>query len=149
MDQGVLAPLGVRLCVWWLLRLHRGGVRPMRSWKAGERVIAERLGGVRVPITGRQRGSAPDVAHQDLAIEVKTKATLPDWLTEAMEQAEASARGNQLPLAVIHENYRGYARALVVMRLADFEARFMENGRLRRAESQNLAPDVSAVSETA
>lgn len=103
----------------------------MRSWKAGERVIAARLGGQRVPITGRERGSAPDVDHEDLAIEVKTRASLPGWLNEAMEQAEASSRDGRLPVAVIHEDWRGYKRALIVLRLGDFEDRFMVNGRLR------------------
>lgn len=103
----------------------------MKSWKAGERVIAARLGGVRVPITGRQRGATADVAHEDLAVEVKTRATIPGWLREAMEQAEASARNDQLPIAVIHQDRSEYASSLVVLRLADFEGRFMVYGRLR------------------
>lgn len=43
----------------------------MKDWKACERRVAEVLGGVRVPITGRQRGATPDVEHAALSIEVK------------------------------------------------------------------------------
>lgn len=104
----------------------------MKSWKAGERVIAARLGGVRVPVNGRARGSAPDVAHEDLAIEIKTRAGIPDWLEEALLQAEASSPLHQkLPIAIIHEDHRPYTASLVVLRLSDFESRFMVDGRLR------------------
>jgi hypothetical protein len=54
------------------------------DWKRTERKIAAQLGGRRVPVTGRARGDAPDVAHDWLAIEVKHKARLPDWLHDAM-----------------------------------------------------------------
>jgi hypothetical protein len=103
-----------------------------RSWKAVERAIAKELGGVRVPITGRQRGDVPDVSHPDLGLEVKAWRHLPARVNEAMEQAEAASRNGQLPLAVIHEDHRGYGRSLAVMRLSEFQARFMVGGRLRR-----------------
>lgn len=101
-----------------------------RSWKAAERVVAKRLGGTRVPITGRSRGSAPDVEHPDLGVEIKTRKALPGWMEEAMQQAEACANG-RLPVAIVHEDYRGFGRSIVMIRLADFEGRFMVDGRLR------------------
>jgi hypothetical protein len=102
-----------------------------RSWKHFERVIAARLGGKRVPITGRTRGEVPDVAHLDLGVEVKTRKKLPDWLYEAMAQADACSKNGQLPIVVLHEDGMEYRHSLVVLRLEDFEKRFLTaDGRL-------------------
>lgn len=92
----------------------------MATWKSTERKIAERLGGRRVPITGRIRGSAPDIEHEWLSIEVKHRKTLPKWMADAMEQAQASKRGEQLPIVVLHENRQKFDDAYVVIRLEDF-----------------------------
>jgi hypothetical protein len=61
----------------------------MTDWKRTERKVAALLGGVRVPVSGRARGDAPDVAHARLSIEVKSRKELPAWLMDAMVQAEA------------------------------------------------------------
>ncbi|GIV58379.1 MAG: hypothetical protein KatS3mg042_1292 [Rhodothermaceae bacterium] len=97
---------------------------PEKTWKAVERKVAERLGGRRVPVTGRSRGDAPDVAHAWLSIEIKHRARLPAWIEDAMLQAEAAAREDQLPVAVLHERGRRHDEDLVVLRLRDFEAWF-------------------------
>lgn len=91
----------------------------MKSWKACERKIAEILGGVRVPITGRQRGTTPDVEHPVLSIEVKSRKTLPAWLLDAMEQAQAASENGRLPVAVLHQDRQQYADSLCVLRLED------------------------------
>ena len=91
------------------------------TWKRTERSIARRLGGERVPATGRARGSAPDIAHTYFAIEVKHRKTLPRWLLEAVDQAVKSARSGQLPVAILHEAGARHDGDLVVMRLEDFE----------------------------
>lgn len=90
-----------------------------KTWKSAERKIAALLGGERVPVTGRQRGSAPDIQHDVFSIEVKHRAQLPDWLFDAMRQAEASQRGDQIPLAVFHLKGMAYRESLVVLRLED------------------------------
>ncbi len=36
---------------------------PDKRWKATERRVAALLGGRRVPVSGRGRGDAPDIAH--------------------------------------------------------------------------------------
>lgn len=89
-------------------------------WKLAERRIAALLGGRRVPITGRQRGDVPDISHPWLSLEVKTREELPAWLHEAMTQAEAAAKPDQLPLAVLHEVGAPYRDALCVVRLEDW-----------------------------
>ena len=95
-----------------------------KRWKQTERKIAALLGGRRVPISGRGRGDAPDVAHRWLSIEVKDRATLPAWLLDALAQAEASATPAQLPVAVLHRAGDRHDHALIVLRLADFVAWF-------------------------
>lgn len=92
----------------------------MTTWKNVERQIAARLGGERVPVTGRQRGSAPDIAHSWLSLEVKHRKSLPAWLADAMTQAQASQRGGQLPMVVLHEKQQNYDESYCVVRLKDF-----------------------------
>jgi len=90
-------------------------------WKNVERRVAKRIGGERVPVTGRARGSAPDVAHGYFAVEVKYRKALPQWLWKAVEQAVRAAREDQLPLVILHERGRHMGDDLVVMRMDEFE----------------------------
>jgi hypothetical protein len=91
----------------------------MSSWKRTERAIASRLGGRRVPVTGR--GAAPDVEHPTLAVEVKHRKELPRWLKHAMAQAEAAARDGKIGVVVLHEAGSRHEQDLVVLRLGDLE----------------------------
>lgn len=108
-----------------------------KLWKSVERRIAKYLGGERVPITGRQRGSAPDISHPWLSIEVKQRDSLPAWLADAMDQAEMSVgivqphesnvphdRVSQLPIAILHQTGNRIEDAYVVVRLSDFREWF-------------------------
>jgi hypothetical protein len=108
----------------------------MTTWKHAERQIAKRLGGRRVPVTGR--AGQPDVAHPWLSIEVKHRRRLPQWLIKAMEQAERSATPGQLPLAVVHKVGEWYGQSLVLLRLADFEEWF---GLVFQNETQEVEND--------
>jgi len=92
----------------------------MSTWKSVERAIANLLGGERVPVTGRQRGSAPDISHPVLSLEVKHRKTLPAWLYDAMEQAQASKRGDKLPAVILHGRGKEYRHSMVMVRLDDF-----------------------------
>ena len=95
------------------------------TWKRTEREVAARLNGKRVPITGRQRGDVPDVAHDWLSIEVKHRRIVPAWLSDAMAQADAANKaGDRLPVVVVHEEGKRHDDNLVVMRLGDFVAWF-------------------------
>ncbi len=53
-------------------------------WKGTERRVAALLGGRRVPVSGRGRGDAPDIAHPWLALEVKDRVTRRAWLLDAL-----------------------------------------------------------------
>jgi hypothetical protein len=92
---------------------------PDKSWKVAERKVAEILGGERVPVNGRIRGSAPDIEHPLLSLEVKSRRSIPAWLTEALEQATASSRDGRLPVAVLHQQGSHYADSVCLVRLQD------------------------------
>ncbi len=62
------------------------------TWKAIERDWAERLGGQRVPVTGRQRGSAPDIEHPVFGVEIKAGKVMSTRMQEAVEQAVACSQ---------------------------------------------------------
>src|ERR1051325_5906379 len=95
-----------------------------RSWKRTERQIARLIGGERVPVSGRARGDQPDIRHDWLSVEVTHRQTLPDWIHDAIRQAVASVRGEQLPLAILHQSGSRHTDDLVVMRLSDFQEWF-------------------------
>lgn len=97
------------------------GRRPA-TWKQAEREVARRLGGQRVPVTGRGRGDAPDIEHARLSPEVKHRATLPGWLLDAMAQATAAAADGRVPVAVLHPAGGRYDDCLCVLRLAHLVA---------------------------
>ena len=91
----------------------------MTAWKNTERKIAKRLGGERVPITGRQRGDVPDVKHDIYSLEIKHRKELPKWIHDAMNQAKAAVRGAQVPVVVLHEAGRRHDDDYVIFRLSD------------------------------
>ena len=100
-------------------------------WKALERAIAARLGGERVPVTGRTRGWAPDVKHRWLAIEVKSRKSRMVLIAEMLDQAVKAAEwykrrgeGDRLPIGVYHVTGTRLDNAIVFMRLKDFEEYF-------------------------
>ncbi len=95
------------------------------TWKNSERRMAEALGGQRVPITGRSRGSAPDIEHPLWAIEHKAGAVLSTRLQTALDQANAAAVGTgKTPLVTI-DHFRAGNQGniqVVMMTLDDFIA---------------------------
>ena len=89
-----------------------------RSWKRSESAIAALLGGKRNPINGR--GCQADVESDWLAIEVKSRASIPAWLKKSLAQARAGAKRDQLPVSILHEEGTRHLDDLVVMTMRDF-----------------------------
>ena len=85
-------------------------------WKEVERAVAAKLGGQRVPITGRQRGDAPDVQHPWLSIEVKHRKLLPGWLHEIGTELRYIDYQGGFPAIIMRDD----SQSFVVMRLAHF-----------------------------
>ena len=91
-----------------------------KAWKATERAIAAMLGGHRIPITGRQRGDVADIQHPWLSPEVKHREHLPRWIHDAMAQAVASAKSEQLPVVILHEKGARHRDDIISVRLGDW-----------------------------
>lgn len=100
--------------------------RPSQTWKHIERWWAAQLGGKRVPVTGRQRGSAPDIAHDRYAIEVKYGRVMSARLRLGMAQARASAvcQPGHIPLLCITQTVAGQRdnEHYVMLSLADWQS---------------------------
>ena len=64
-------------------------VRPTQTWKTSERNMAKSLGGVRVPVSGRNRGDVPDIDHPQLSIEHKYGKVISARIQTAFKQAQA------------------------------------------------------------
>ena len=97
-----------------------------KAWKACERRVAKYIGNAeRVPVTGRQRGAAPDIEHAWLSIEVKYRAKLPAWLHDAMAQAVASKRQRQMPCVILCEKGKSTGESLIIFRLEDARDHWM------------------------
>jgi hypothetical protein len=106
------------------------------TWKSLERFWAAKLGGKRVPVSGRTRGDQPDVEHPLWAIEVKSGKTLSSRLQEGMAQAVKSAeiaferepgKPKKIPLLCITHSRMGSKGSVhwVAMRLEDFEKMYV------------------------
>ena len=94
----------------------------MSNWKNLERSVAKYFGGERVPITGRIRGSAPDVDHDVLSFEVKFREKLPAWMIDAMAQAVASMKDkDMIPTVVYKEKQKSLKNSYVMLRARDFK----------------------------
>ena len=96
------------------------------TWKQVERWWALQLGGRRVPVTGRQRGDAPDVEHPRYAIEVKAGKVLSSRLGLGIRQAVAASIGTgKTPLLCIThtDGTRGVPNEhFVMLRLCDWQS---------------------------
>ena len=91
---------------------------PDTTWKATERAIARRLGGVRTGPSGR---AGADVLAPGLAVEVKRRKAYPAWLLAGMAQAVKAAGKDRLPIVVLHLAGRHHENDVVLLRLGDFK----------------------------
>jgi len=90
-----------------------------KTWKAVERAICGLLGGIRTGPVGKD---GPDCVLPNalLAVQIKHRATVPNWLTGAMDQTIHDAGGAQYPILILHEKGTKYEESLVITRLSDF-----------------------------
>ena len=87
------------------------------TWQRHERHIAAAVGGSR---TGNTGGAGADVVTDDWSIEAKSWRRLPAKVTAALRQAEGSATGGRVAVAVLHEVGARHDDDLVVLRWRDF-----------------------------
>ena len=94
---------------------------PEPLWKQTERRVAKFLGG---EVTERIGRKGVDVRTDWLAIEIKTRKTLPLWLKDAVAYARKEAAEAKLGIAVLHE--LNSHNDLVVLSIHDFRQWFGE-----------------------
>ena len=95
---------------------------PEKSWKAFEREIARRLGGVRIPVTGLDRDGA-DVIAPAFHYQCKLRKGVPAYLTKWLAGITATAAQSGTTGVVV---WRAPGTlnddALVILKLADWVA---------------------------
>ena len=87
------------------------------TWQRHERRIAAAVGGVR---TGNSGAAGADVVTDAYSIECKSWRRLPAKVTAALRQAEVTATGGRVAVAVLHEVGARHDDDLVVLRWRDF-----------------------------
>ena len=102
-------------------------LKPKTTWKASERRMAAAVGGQRVPVTGRARGETPDITGASIAgfpISIEHKygrRILSARIHEALDQAEAARRGDELAVVTLEEVRVGKLnRQLVLLSVEDW-----------------------------
>jgi hypothetical protein len=88
-----------------------------RTWQRHEQRVATQLGTTRLGNTGE---ATADVTTSWLAVECKSWARLPSKVAGALQQAEAAATPEQLPIAVLHQVGQRFGNDLVVLRWQQF-----------------------------
>lgn len=92
------------------------------TWKRRERGVAKRLGGERLPVSGRTKDE-PDAETPLLCIQSKHGRNRPgylrEWLSGICRVAKDRGKSGMVIWSVMREREDD---ALVIMRLADFEA---------------------------
>ncbi|MFC1924265.1 hypothetical protein ACFLXA_02745 [Chloroflexota bacterium] len=94
---------------------------PEKYWKVAERKVGKILGGQRN--THDKGSNVPDVVHPWLAPEVKSRETIPNWLIEAIVQAETNATDGKLPVVCLMEKGGMH---LAILRLETFAEYFVK-----------------------
>jgi hypothetical protein len=86
--------------------------------KQDERDVARLLGGERHPA---DMGGPEDVSHPTLAIQVKGRASVPDYLREGMAAAQAAAAGTiKLPVLVLVDRSGTRVQRYAIIPLEEF-----------------------------
>lgn len=102
-----------------------------RAWKDHEKRTAAILNGTR---TSQPYANLPDVTGEWVVAECKEREQLPQWLEDALLQAEGHARDGQLPIVVLHQKRRHQKNDVVLLRMSYFEEWF---GEVREVRGSN------------
>lgn len=90
------------------------------AWKKAERQIAKKFQTERCGPLG---DFCPDAISESYAIEVKNRTHLPNWLQDALDQAQRNGgkyAPDHLPIVVLHEKGQWYDHCIVMVRLKEF-----------------------------
>jgi hypothetical protein len=85
-----------------------------KLWKKTEREVAKMFGGRRIPVNSTENVKC-DVSTPVFSIEVKESDSLPNWLLEAIGQAQANCEIGKTALVVLHPKNSRHDKDLVVI----------------------------------
>lgn len=92
-----------------------------KTWKVRERMVAEAVGGKRIPVTGERAGS--DVDTPLLCVQVKHGRSRPAYLREWLTGIQGAAKAkNKTGIVVWSVGRERLGDAVVVLSLRDFQA---------------------------
>jgi len=109
------------------------------TWQRHERHIAAAVGGSR---TGNTGTAGADVVTDAYSIECKSWRRLPAKVVAALQQAERTATGGRVAVAVLHEVGRRHEQDLVVLRWRDFADLLIGNHRRDPKKRIRRLPEV-------
>ena len=89
---------------------------PDRTWKAIERAVCRYFDSERTGPVGKE---GPDCDHKQLAIQVKHRENLPNWLLDMVEQTKEQG-GGRFPMLVLHPYGAAVEDSLAILTLAQF-----------------------------
>lgn len=90
-----------------------------RTWKAVERRVAKKLGGVRIALSGRSNmGAIGDVQLVGYATEVKSGRQVPKTVVAWLETIRGLATPGEIPILVMQPKH--LKERVVAMSLSDF-----------------------------
>ena len=92
---------------------------PDKTWKAVERRVAKKLGGVRVALSGRNNmGAVGDVKLIGYATEVKSGRQVPKTVVAWLETIRGLAAPGEIPVLVMQPKH--LKERIVALTLSDF-----------------------------
>ena len=95
---------------------------PEKAWKRFERTVAEKVGGIRVPVTGLDRDGA-DVIAPPFHYQCKLRKNVPVYLTTWLDGITATAaQSGSTGVVVWRAPGTLNDDALVIMKLSDWQA---------------------------
>lgn len=90
-----------------------------RTWKAVERRVAKKLGGVRIALSGRSNmGAIGDVQLVGYATEVKSGRQVPKTVVAWLETIRGLATPGEIPILVLQP--KSLKEQIAVLTLTDF-----------------------------
>ena len=98
------------------------GIAPMdKGWKKFERVVAARVGGKRIPVTGLDRAGA-DVVAGKFFYQAKLRRGLPSYLHEWVDGiAETAKRKGAIGIVIWKQPGERVDDSIVLMKLTDWQ----------------------------
>ena len=89
-----------------------------KNWKRTERLIAKKMGGMRIPVSGVARGFKGDILHDIFHVEVKYGKQIPKTVYEWYKKTKKQCPKEKIPIVVMKP--KNSKKNFVLIELDDF-----------------------------